>query len=161
MNRRIVLVGNVVADLVLDVPALPERGGDVLATRTELTAGGGFNTLVAARRLGIETVYAGLHGTGPYGDLVRSALAREDIHALLPPRTDGDTGFTVALVDDGERTFVTSFGIEGRLTREDTARVRAELRTGDLVLVPPQATFALSTTACRCWSSAWRFRQMM
>ncbi|MER6438921.1 MULTISPECIES: PfkB family carbohydrate kinase [unclassified Streptomyces] len=133
MNRRIVLVGNVVADLVLDVPALPERGGDVLATRTELTAGGGFNTLVAARRLGIETVYAGLHGTGPYGDLVRSALAREDIHALLPPRTDGDTGFTVALVDDGERTFVTSFGIEGRLTREETARVRAELRTGDLV----------------------------
>ncbi|MFF0143626.1 hypothetical protein ACFYRN_45510 [Streptomyces sp. NPDC005227] len=28
-------------------------------------------------------------------------------------------------------------------------------------LVPPQATFALSMTACRCWSSAWRFRQMM
>ncbi|MFD3676870.1 hypothetical protein [Streptomyces sp. NPDC058613] len=28
-------------------------------------------------------------------------------------------------------------------------------------LVPHQATFALSTTARRRWSSAWRFRQMM
>ncbi|WTL06340.1 hypothetical protein OG501_34135 [Streptomyces niveus] len=27
-------------------------------------------------------------------------------------------------------------------------------------LVPDQATFALSTTARRRWSSAWRFRQM-
>lgn len=133
MNHRIVLVGNVIADLVLDIPALPERGGDVLATRTELTAGGGFNTLAAARRLGAETVYAGLHGTGPYGDLVRSALARENIGTLFPPRTDGDTGFTVALVDDRERTFVTSFGVESGLTHEETARVRAALRPGDLV----------------------------
>jgi sugar/nucleoside kinase (ribokinase family) len=133
MNHRLVLVGNIIADLVLDIPALPERGGDVLATRTELTVGGGFNTLVAARRLGAETAYAGLHGTGPYGDLVRSALEREGIDTVLPPRTDGDTGFTIALVDDRERTFVTSFGIEGSLTRADTTRVRAGLRSGDLV----------------------------
>lgn len=133
MNSRLVLVGNVIADLVLDVPVLPERGGDVIATRTELTAGGGFNTLVAARRLGAPAVYAGLHGRGPYGDLVRSALAREDVGLLLPARTDGDTGFTVALVDEGERTFVTSFGIEGGLTERDTERVREALRPGDTV----------------------------
>lgn len=131
--RRLVLVGNVIVDLVLDVPALPERGGDVIATRTDLTAGGGFNTLVAARRLGTPTVYAGLHGTGPYGDLVRAALDREHVDTLLPARTDGDTGFTVALVDDRERTFVTSFGIEGGLGPSDVERIRAGLRPGDLV----------------------------
>ncbi|MEK8146355.1 hypothetical protein NKH18_49095 [Streptomyces sp. M10(2022)] len=32
---------------------------------------------------------------------------------------------------------------------------------GQHQLVPPQATFALSTTARRRRSSAWRFRQMM
>ncbi|MFD9659803.1 hypothetical protein ACFWCY_56360, partial [Streptomyces mirabilis] len=31
----------------------------------------------------------------------------------------------------------------------------------DALLVPDQAMFALSTTARRCRSSAWRFRQMM
>ncbi|MFE3138211.1 hypothetical protein [Streptomyces scopuliridis] len=63
MSGRLILAGNVIADLVIEVPALPERGGDVIGTRTELTAGGGFNTLVAARRLGTEAVFAGLHGT--------------------------------------------------------------------------------------------------
>ena len=42
---RLLHLGNVVVDLVLDVPGLPERGGDMLASRTELLAGGGFNVL--------------------------------------------------------------------------------------------------------------------
>ncbi|MFJ4921634.1 PfkB family carbohydrate kinase [Streptomyces sp. NPDC088725] len=131
---RLVLAGNVIADLVIEIPALPERGGDVIGTRTELTAGGGFNTLVAAGRLGTEAVFAGLHGTGPYGDLVREALAAEGIRALLPVREDGDTGFTVAMVDaGGERTFVTGFGVDARLTEADVASVERQLRPGDLV----------------------------
>ncbi|MET9147189.1 PfkB family carbohydrate kinase [Streptomyces sp. NPDC004042] len=134
MTRRLVLAGNVIADLVIEVPALPERGGDVIGTRTETTAGGGFNTLVAARRLGTEAVFAGLHGTGPHGDLVREALTAEHIVPLLPARTDGDTGFTVALIDgDGERTFVTSFGVEATLTQSDVDAVAARLRPGDLL----------------------------
>ncbi|MEW2549765.1 PfkB family carbohydrate kinase [Streptomyces sp. NPDC047002] len=134
MSGRLFLAGNVIADLVIEVPALPERGGDVIGTRTALTAGGGFNTLAAAGRLGAETVFAGLHGTGPYGDLVRAALAAEGVRVLLPRRTDGDSGFTVALVEGGgERTFVTSFGVEAELTARDTAAVAAEVRAGDLV----------------------------
>ncbi|MYV57783.1 PfkB family carbohydrate kinase, partial [Streptomyces sp. SID3212] len=131
---RVVLAGNVIADLVIEIPALPERGGDVIGTRTELTAGGGYNTLVAARRLGTESVFAGLHGTGPYGDLVREALASEDIGVVLPVRADGDTGFTVALVEaGGERTFVTSFGVDAEMTEADVAVVAERLRPGDLV----------------------------
>ncbi|MEU3188522.1 PfkB family carbohydrate kinase [Streptomyces sp. NPDC006923] len=133
-GRRLVLAGNVIADLVIEIPELPERGSDVIGSRTELTAGGGFNTLVAARRLGTEAVFAGLHGTGPYGDLVRESLAAEDIGTLLPVREDGDTGFTVALVDGGgERTFVTSFGVDARLTEAEVATVAARLGPGDLV----------------------------
>lgn len=131
---RLVLAGNVIADLVIEIPALPERGGDVIGSRTEVTAGGGFNVLVAARRLGTPAVFAGLHGTGPYGDLVRAALEAEDVERLLPAREDGDTGFTVALVDaGGERTFITSFGVDAELTEADVAAVRRQLRPGDLV----------------------------
>ena len=134
MSGRLFLAGNVIADLVIEVPALPERGGDVVGTRTELTAGGGFNTLAAAGRLGAETVFAGLHGTGPYADLVREALAAEGVRTLLPARTDGDTGFTVALVDaGGERTFVTSFGVDARMTPAEAEEIAADVRAGDLV----------------------------
>lgn len=134
MKPRLVLAGNVIVDLVIEVPALPERGGDVIGTRTDRTAGGGFNTLVAARRLGTEAVYAGLHGTGPNGDLVREALAAEGVRTLLPVREDGDTGFCVALVDaGGERTFVTSFGVDSRLTGAELDAVADRLTGDDLV----------------------------
>lgn len=134
VESRVVLAGNVIADLVIDVPALPERGSDVIGTRTELYAGGGFNTLTAARRLGAEAVYAGLHGTGPYGELVRASLAAEGIKTLHPARTDGDTGFCVALVDSGgERTFVTSFGVDARMTSPEAAAIAETVRDGDLV----------------------------
>ncbi|GAB2936074.1 PfkB family carbohydrate kinase [Streptomyces mayteni] len=159
MSGRLVLVGNVIADLVIEIPALPERGGDVIGSRSELTAGGGFNTLVAARRLGAEVVFAGPHGTGPHGDLVRRALAAEGIEPLLPARDDGDTGFTVALVDGGgERTFVTSFGVERHLTAADLAAIAAGPRPGDTVQLsgyalvspdngPPLAGFAAALPA--------------
>ena len=107
---------------MLDVPALPERGGDVLARGTELTPGGGFNVMAAAARQGLPVGYAGAHGTGPFGDLARAGLAAEGIEVLQPPRPDADTGFVVSMVDDGgERTFVTSPGAEATLTAADLA----------------------------------------
>ena len=111
--NRLLHLGNVVVDVVLTVPALPEPGGDVLATSTATTAGGGFNVMAAARRQGLPVSYAGGHGTGPWGDKVRAALEDEGIDILRPPDEAADTGFDVALVEDGgERTFVTSLGAE-------------------------------------------------
>jgi sugar/nucleoside kinase (ribokinase family) len=123
---RLLHLGNVVIDVVLDIPSLPERGGDVLASRTELTPGGGFNVLAAAARLGLRASYAGGHGTGPLADLARSGLAAEGIEVLQPPKPGQDTGFVVSMVDAaGERTFVTSPGAEATLTAADLAHVVA------------------------------------
>ncbi len=134
MSSRLWHLGNVVVDLVLDVPALPERGGDVLATRTEHTPGGGFNVMAAAARQGLAVTYAGAHGTGRFGDRARAALHAENIDVLLAPRTEEDTGFVVCLVDaDGERTFVTSPGAEATLRSADLAELRPG--AGDLVYV--------------------------
>ncbi|MFF3818084.1 PfkB family carbohydrate kinase [Streptomyces bluensis] len=135
-GARLVLVGNAIVDLVMRVPALPERGGDIISSDTALTTGGGFNVLTAARRLGLPALYAGAHGTGPFGDRVRTDLAREGVGLALSPVTETDTGFCVALVDDGgERTFATSLGAEARLTESDATAVLAALRPGDMVQV--------------------------
>jgi sugar/nucleoside kinase (ribokinase family) len=118
---RLVSVGNIIVDIVVRVPALPERGGDVVGVAEATTPGGSFNTLVAASRQGLPSVYAGAHGTGPYGDLVRATLASEGIDALNEPLLSLDTGFDVAMIDDeGERTFVTSFGAEAHLSAPPT-----------------------------------------
>ncbi|WP_205862104.1 PfkB family carbohydrate kinase [Planosporangium thailandense] len=130
---RLVLVGSVIVDVLMSVPALPDRGGDVLASGAGVQVGGGFNVLAAARRLGLPSALAGRVGDGPFGALVTAALATEGIERLLPPGR-GDTGFCVGLVEpDAERTFVTSPGVESELTGRDLAGV--EVRADDALYV--------------------------
>jgi sugar/nucleoside kinase (ribokinase family) len=134
------------------VHALPQRGGDALATSAEITAGGGFNVMAAAARQGLPVRYAGGHGTGQWGDVVRAALAAEGIGLLRPPDQERDTGFDVALVEpDAERTFVTHLGAETVRGPQAWDAVRTE--PGDAVyvsgygLVPPESGPALGDWA--------------
>jgi len=122
--ERLLHLGNVVDDIVMDVPALPERGGDVLASRAEMTPGGGFNVMAAAARQGLRVAYAGSHGSGPFAALACAALDREHIEVLQPPKPGTDTGFVVSMVDAaGERTFVTAVGAEATMTVADLAAI--------------------------------------
>jgi len=124
--QRLLHLGNVVVDVVLDLPALPDRGGDVLASHTALAPGGGFNVMAAAARQGLRVAHAGPLGGGPLAELARRGLAAEGIEVLLPPRPDQDTGIVVTMVEPtGERTFLTGPGAEATLTRADLARVTA------------------------------------
>ncbi len=114
--RRLVLVGSVLVDILMYVERLPERGGDCLAQQSVLTSGGGFNVLLGAARLGMAVAYAGRVGDGPMGTQVMADLAAAGIPLLLPRASEEDTGFDIGLVEpDGERTFVTSPGVESRL----------------------------------------------
>ncbi len=123
---RLLHLGSVVIDVVLDVPALPSRGGDVLASATQVTPGGGFNVMVAARAQGLPVGYAGAYGTGPFASLALAALTEARLEVLQPPKAGLDTGFVVTVVDaGGERTFLTSRGAEATLRPADLAGVRA------------------------------------
>jgi sugar/nucleoside kinase (ribokinase family) len=122
-----VSTGSILVDLVLDLPALPERGGDVLADQVLMAAGGGMNIVAAASRLGLPSVYAGPHGTGPFGDRVRAALAAEGVPPLIPAAAGQDTGYCITMVDaGGERTFVTVGGADAVVTSADLEAVRPD-----------------------------------
>ncbi len=146
MTARLLSVGTAIVDAALTVPHLPERGGDVLGRSRGLHPGGAVNVLLAARRQGLPAAYAGAHGTGPLGDLVRAALAAEGVEVLLAADPDGDTGFDVALTESGgERSFVTAFGAEARLTAEALAGVA--VGEGDVVHVSGYALLAATNGA--------------
>jgi len=131
---RVVSLGSVLVDLVLELPALPPRGGDVLAVQRGMAVGGAFNVLSAASRLGLPGVYAGPHGTGPFGDLVRATLAREGIEIARAPNPHLDTGSTIAMIEpDGERTFITVTGADGIVEPGDLEGIA--YRDGDAVYV--------------------------
>lgn len=134
MTGRVVHTGQAIVDLVMEVGAVPEPGGDTFARRHVLAAGGGFNVMAAAARDGAHVLYAGAHGSGTFGDLVRTAMTAEGIEVLSEPRPDQDTGFCVALVDDSaERTFVSTLGAEGDVIVDDYRA--AHVRAGDVVYV--------------------------
>lgn len=112
---RLVSVGNVVVDLLAEVPRLPTSGEDLTATASGISIGGSANTLIAAHRQGLTSVYAGAHGSGPLGSFVRAELERAGI-GIAHSAVQGDTGWDVAIVEpDGERTFVTTVGAESLL----------------------------------------------
>ena len=134
MIKRLISLGSVIVDLLLEVPSLPDRGGDVLAIQRGMAPGGALNVLSAAARLGLHGLYAGPHGTGPFGDLVRAALAREEVGVGRPANPDLDTGWTLALVEpDGERTFVTVTGADALADAEALRLI--EYREGDAIYV--------------------------
>jgi len=131
---RLVSLGSVIVDLVLELPALPPRGGDVLATQRGMAVGGAFNVLSAASRLGLPGLYAGPHGTGPFGGLVRATLAREGIEIARVPNPLLDTGSTIAMIEpDAERTFITVTGADGIVEPADLEGI--PYRDGDAVYV--------------------------
>jgi sugar/nucleoside kinase (ribokinase family) len=136
MITRLVSLGNVIIDVVAEVPELPERGGDVLASRGTLEVGGGFNLMAAAARQGLEVAYSGALGHGPFADLARRVLQAEGIALLLPDAADEqrDTGFDVVLVEaSGERTFVTAVGAEAGVTSQRLDHV--EIRPTDALAI--------------------------
>lgn len=131
---RVYSTGSILVDLTVDVPALPTRGSDVIATGTRTVTGGGFNLAAAAARQGVECTVVAPIGDGPYGTIARAALAAEGIAASAPHRAGGDTGFCVTLVEpDGERTFVTMPGIESAVDPADLAAIGPQ--PGDVVAV--------------------------
>lgn len=128
MTGRVVHTGQVVIDLTLRIEALPEPGGDVFADEAGMRLGGGYNVLVAARRLGVETLFAGTLGRGPFSQAADAGLAA--IGAVhVGARVDGDLGYCVAMTDArAERTFVSAAGAETRdpLDAFDRLEVGAE-----------------------------------
>lgn len=137
---RVIHTGQAMVDLVIEVPALPVRGGNEMAQTATRYAGGSVNILVAAARNGAAAIQAGTVGTGPNGDLVRQALASEGVRVSAPRIADLDTGVCVVLVEPtAERTFVTTRAAERRISVESLAASKPA--PGDLVCVTGYSLF--------------------
>lgn len=133
---RVVLMGQILVDLAVRGEALPAPGGDVWASDEGMHVGGGFNALVAARRMGAQAVSLSPIGQGPYSLLIQQALQRAEI-TDAGPRIDGiDNGFCIAFTDQsGERTFISTRGAETRAPASAWADFTATMCPGDVLYI--------------------------
>ena len=133
---RVVLMGQILVDLAVRGEALPTPGGDVWAIDKGMHVGGGFNALVAARRMGAEAVSLSPIGEGPYASLIQAALEREGITDLGPRIAGIDNGFCIAFTDrTGERTFISTKGAETMAPASAWADFVRAMSPGDVLYI--------------------------
>ncbi len=133
---RVVLMGQILVDRVLQGARPIHGGGSEWANDGGAHVGGGFNALVAARRMGAEAVSLSPIGQGPHASLITDALAREGI-TDAGPRVEGvDNGFCVALIGhDAERTFISTKGAETMAPASAWADFVQTMRPGDVLYI--------------------------
>ena len=134
-RRPITVLGAAVIDVIADAYALPWRGCDIELKQQGVNIGGcALNIAIALKRLGITAQNALPVGHGVWADIIRHAMAKQDLHSAVDAES-GDNGWCLALVEpDGERTFMSFSGVENQWQQ----------RWLDVLTVPPQSLVYLS-----------------
>jgi ribokinase len=154
MSGRVLVVGSVNVDLVVQGERLPQVGETVLGgTFSRFHGGKGGNQAVAAARLGVPVMIAAALGDDPFGGEARAALAREGIGTdVLVTLDQTATGVALILVDAKADNMITvAPGANAGLT---VAHVREAFRrvaphAGDVVLVTHEISTACAREALR------------
>ena len=133
---RVVLMGQILVDRVLQGAGPIYGGGYERARDAGTHVGGGFNALVAARRMRAEAISLSPIGAGPHASLITDALTREGI-VDAGPRVEGmDNGFCIALIDRrAERTFISTKGAETMTPASVWADFVRTMSPGDVLYI--------------------------
>ena len=133
---RVVLMGQILVDRVLQGAGPIYGGGYERARDAGTHVGGGFNALVAARRMRAEAISLSPIGQGPHASLITDALAREGIVDAGPRVEGADNGFCVALIDSrAERTFISTKGAETMTPANAWADFVRTMNPGDVLYI--------------------------
>lgn len=154
MSGRVIVVGSVNVDLVVQGERLPSPGETVVGgTFTRFHGGKGGNQAVAAARLGVPVMIVAALGDDDFGAEARHALAREGIGTdVLVTLEHQPTGVALILVDArAENLIAVAPGANAGLT---PAHVRDALgrlapHEGDVVLVTHEIPTASAREALR------------
>lgn len=108
---RVVAVGDLTADLIVEVPGFPIRADDLqVAGEMHLEPGGSANLLILLSRLGASAIALGTLGTDLWGEQVFQVLESEGVEVSALHR-EGTTTVALVLVDGkGRHSFLGSYG---------------------------------------------------
>ena len=131
---RVISLGEVWVDIMMDVDSLPKAGGFAASRSTIPTIDGSYRALLASRLMGTPTAHAGIIGAGPWASTIRHAFYEHDITHIGPDRLDADTGFRLVLNDtNGGKTFIATYGAEAQGGTDTFDGV--DLQPGDVVSI--------------------------
>ena len=109
MGKKILVLGSVNMDLVLQLDKMPMAGETIFGRNLENIPGGkGANQAVAAARLGADVFFAGRVGTDEYGVVLREKLEQNSIDTTFLATDEKEkTGVAIISVDSaGQNTII-------------------------------------------------------
>ncbi len=119
MHATLHVIGSLMVDRVLRVPALPKPGETVMARSAAVHPGGkGANQAVAAARCGARVRMLGR--TGSEGEFIVRELAAAGVETAGIQTRDAMSGFAAVMVaDDGMNSIVIASEANGRISDAD------------------------------------------
>jgi ribokinase len=154
MSGRVLVVGSVNVDLVVQGERLPLPGETVLGgTFTRFHGGKGGNQAVAAARLGVPVMLVAALGDDAFGAEARAALAREGVGTdVIVTLEHTATGVALILVDaKAENLIAVAPGANAGLTAAHVRQALGRLapHEGDVVIVTHEIPTAAAREALR------------
>ncbi|MGW0436847.1 ribokinase [Micromonospora sp. NPDC003197] len=148
MTARVVVVGSVNLDLVVNTPSLPRPGETVLGHGFDTVPGGkGANQAVAAARAGGECAFVGAVGQDGFAGQLRDNLAAAGVDVTRLRSVPGPSGVALIAVDTSAENFiVVAPGANGELTRLAEAD-KALVTAADVLLLQLETPLTAVTEA--------------
>ena len=92
-HASVTVLGAAVIDVIADAYAPASRGCDIELKQQGVNIGGcALNIAIALKRLGIAAQNALPVGHGVWADIIRNAMAKQDLHSAVEAET-GDNGW--------------------------------------------------------------------
>lgn len=136
--KRILIVGSLNMDTVLEVPYLPRAGETITGKNITLIPGGkGANQAYAAGKLGGDVVMAGAVGDDSFGDRLRANLKEVGVNTTPIVVISGvPTGQAYIIVDDnGENSITLIRGTNGEVTCKMAESWKKYIETCDILIM--------------------------
>jgi ribokinase len=126
MTRRVVVMGDVMLDVVVQPLAVLATSSDTPANIRVTRGGSGANLAIALRAFGHDVLYVGAGGRDRAHDLFIAALREADVTPILES-IEGPTGTVVSIVTQGgQRSMLTDRGVNPRLSESFVVERLAE-----------------------------------
>ncbi|UQX90151.1 carbohydrate kinase family protein [Jatrophihabitans telluris] len=126
MTGRVVCVGDLMIDVLAELPGPLSPGSDAPASISVSAGGSAANTAAWLAAVGVPVTFVGRVGKDSFGEQAEQDLARAGVISSVTVDPAAPTGVCIVLIGpDGERTMVPSAGANARLTAADVLGVLA------------------------------------
>lgn len=137
MKNKILVIGSINIDLVVNTPRHPVPGETILGNHFETFPGGkGANQAIAAARLGGNVQLVGRIGFDNFGQLLLSNLKHNQVNTNTVLKVDQPTGTALITVDQkGQNSIIVVPGANASLTKQDIEDLKDVIKEAKIVVL--------------------------